>query len=53
MTKTELVERIIELKMEMALEFRRTSSKADDLYYALKHDILDNYDDITEDRSGS
>lgn len=50
MTKTELIEKLEELKRQISKDFGCSSDKVDELYYALKYDIESSYDDIKEDR---
>lgn len=50
MTKSELIERIKELKQQINYDFECSSDKVNNLYYDLLADIQNNYDDIEEDR---
>lgn len=52
MTKSELVKRLDEIKQQISNDFFCSSDKVDDLFFALRYDITNDYDDIKDDARG-
>lgn len=52
MTKAELIDKLEELKRQISKDFGCSSDRVDELYYSLKYDIENSYDDIKDDRKG-